>query len=57
MNEYEIGETCGMHGVKRNGYKCFSGKTCGRTPDRWTENVKLGLNETEWENVGGIHPA
>jgi hypothetical protein len=28
-----------------------------RTPHRWTENVKLGLNETDWENVGGIHPA
>jgi hypothetical protein len=29
----------------------------GRTPYRCTENVKLGFNETEWENVGGIHPA
>jgi len=29
----------------------------GRTPYRWTENVKFGHNETEWENVGGIKPA
>jgi len=29
----------------------------GRTPHRWTANVKLGLKETEWENVGGIQPA
>jgi hypothetical protein len=32
-------------------------KPLGRNPNRWTENVKLGLNETELENVGEIHPA
>jgi hypothetical protein len=40
-------------------WKCVSvgkhggNRRLGRTPHRWTNNVKLGLNETEWENVGG----
>jgi hypothetical protein len=46
----------------RNAYKMLVGKPEGKTPlgrpsRIWEDNIRMGLRETGWEGVDGIHLA
>jgi hypothetical protein len=45
-----------MHGAKLNAYKILVEKPegkrpLGRTRHRWVDNIKMDLEETEWDGI------
>jgi len=57
-----MGSACGTYGGKEWFRQGFGGETCGKEPlgrlrRKWENNIKIDLQELEWEDMNWIYLA
>jgi hypothetical protein len=59
VKEDEMGRACNIHGVKKNVCRILVGKPEGKRPvgrhkDKWEDNIKMNIIETEQDGMGWV---